>query len=75
MKIIKRDGRLADFNPEKIESAILKSFNAVDGGSSAYAKEKADNIARYIYDYAKEAQNPLTVDEIQNLVEHGLMST
>lgn len=31
MKIKKRDGRLTEFNPEKIKNAILKAFVAVDG--------------------------------------------
>ena len=44
MIIAKRDGRLTTFNLNKIEMAILKSFEAVDGEVSDYAKEK------YIYD-------------------------
>ena len=75
MKIIKRDGRLTNFNLNKIEMAILKSFKAVDGEITEYAKEKAENIASYIQGYAMKSENPLTVEEIQDLVEHGLMST
>ena len=30
-KIIKRDGRIVDFDRTKIEQAILKAFAAVDG--------------------------------------------
>ena len=76
MKIIKRDGRDAQFNLNKIEKAILKSFIAVDGEISDYANEKAENIAHYIESCAmKRADNPFTVDEIQDLVEKGLMST
>ena len=75
MKIIKRDGRLTNFNLNKIEMAILKSFEAVDGEITEYAKEKAENIASYIQGYAMKSENPLTVEEIQDLVEHGLMST
>ena len=75
MKIIKRDGRLTNFNLNKIEMAILKSFEAVDGEITEYAKEKAENIASYIQGYAMKSDNPLTVEEIQDLVEHGLMST
>ena len=75
MKIIKRDGRLTNFNLNKIEMAILKSFEAVDGEITEYAKEKAENIASYIQGYAMKSEKPLTVEEIQDLVEHGLMST
>ena len=31
MKVIKRDGRLVDFDPAKIERAILAAFEDVDG--------------------------------------------
>ena len=75
MIIAKRDGRLTTFNLNKIEMAILKSFEAVDGEVSDYAKEKAENIAHYIESYAIKSNKTLTVEEIQDLVEHGLMST
>ena len=75
MKIIKRDGRETQFNLHKIENAILKSFIAVDGEVSDYAKDKAENIAQYIENYAIKENKTLSVDEIQDLVEKGLMST
>ena len=75
MKIIKRDGRQVNFNRNKIETAILKSFIAVDGEVTEYAKHKASNIAQYIENHAAKENRPLTVDEIQDLVENGLMST
>ena len=37
MKIKKRDGRLNEFNPEKIKNAVLKAFAAVDGKLTDYA--------------------------------------
>ena len=75
MKIIKRDGRESQFNLHKIENAILKSFIAVDGEVSDYARDKAENIAQYIENYAIKENKTLSVDEIQDLVEKGLMST
>lgn len=75
MKIIKRDGREVEFNPQKIEKAILKSFMAVDGKVDDYALEKASNIATYIENHALKQDTALTIEEIQNLVENGLMST
>ena len=48
MKIIKRDGRQVDFNPLKIQNAILLAFREVDGEVTEYAVEKATNIADYI---------------------------
>ena len=75
MKVIKRDGRQVDFNPTKIEKAILKSFMAIDGKVEQYAADKAANIASYIENYAMKENRVLTIEEIQDLVEKGLMST
>lgn len=75
MKIIKRDGRKVEFNSQKIEQAILKAFISVDGQVDEYALDKAKNIATYIENYALTQKEPLTIDEIQDLVEKGLMST
>ena len=75
MQIEKRDGRVVDFNQNKIIDAILKAFLEVDGEISDYAYAKAGNIADYILDQAKQSDHLLTVEEIQDLVESGLMST
>lgn len=71
-QIIKRDGRKVLFDIQKINNAILKAFKAVDGEITDYAKEKAYNIANYIEENAKDE---ISVEEIQDLVEKGLMST
>lgn len=75
MKVKKRDGRLVDFNPSKIKNAILKAFVDVDGKLTDYAIDKANNIADYIEGYCMDSENILSIEEIQDLVEHGLMST
>ena len=75
MKIIKRDGRQTKFNPTKIENAVLRAFIAVDGESTEYALEKAKNIAEYIQSEMQKNNCSFTVEEIQDLVEKGLMST
>ena len=75
MKVIKRDGREVDFSTSKIEKAILKSFIAVDNVADQYAMDKASNIATYIENYALKEDRVLTINEIQDLVEKGLMST
>jgi len=72
-KIIKRDGRKVDFDKTKIEKAIIQAFVAVEGETSEYAITKAKNISEYIENISKE--KTLTIDEIQDLVENGLMST
>ncbi len=75
MKVIKRDGRLVDFDPMKIERAILAAFEDVDGEISDYAKDKAENIASYIEGYYLDVDETPNIEEIQDLVEKGLMAT
>ena len=75
MKVIKRDGRIVDFDSTKIEKAILSAFEAVDGEITEYAKEKAENIASYIEGYYLDVDETPEIEEIQDLVEKGLMST
>ena len=76
-KIRKRDGRIVDFNEQKIIDAILAAFKSVDGKITEYATEKAINIADYIQGYYEEDDDAYipNVEDIQDLVENGLMST
>lgn len=75
MYIIKRDGRRVQFNQNKIIDAVLAAFKDVDKELSDYAYIKAGNIADYIQETAEKADHELTIEEIQNYVEQGLMST
>lgn len=77
MEIIiqKRDGRQVPFDRQKIVKAVLAAFKDVEGDISNYAIEKADNIADYVEQYCQAAEEPITVEDIQDLVERGLMST
>ena len=71
--IKKRDGRLVKFNKNKIVDAILGAFKEVDNDISPYALEKANKIAEFV---EKQGKNKtLTVEEVQDIVERGLMST
>ena len=72
--IIKRDGSVVEFDRAKIENAVLAAFEDVDGKLDDYAKSKADNIATYVETQADKSDHELTVEEIQDLVEQGLMS-
>ena len=71
--VLKRDGRQEIFNKQKIEDAIRKAFIAVDNELSTYAISKSKNIAEFIESKAK--LESLSVEDIQDLVENGLMST
>ena len=71
MTVQKRDGRKVKFDKDKIKIAVLKAFIDVDGEETAYAKEKARDIANFI-----EALNKsMTVEEIQDQVEEKLMAS
>lgn len=71
MVITKRDGRKADFNKDKIKIAVLKAFIDVDGEETAYAKEKARDIANYIESLNKD----MSVEDVQDVVEAKLMAS
>ena len=76
MVVRKRDNRLVPFNKEKIIQAVHKVFIAVDGALTPYAEEKAINIADYVEKhFADIGQEEVGIEEIQDLVEKGLMST
>ena len=71
----KRDGRKVLFDEKKIENAVLAAFKAVDKEITPYAQDKAYNIAMYVLGYAEEQLTELEIEDIQDLVEKGLMAT
>ena len=71
--IKKRDGRLVQFNKNKIVDAITSAFKDVDGEITPYALDKANKIAEYVESQGKK--KILNVEEVQDIVERGLMST
>lgn len=76
MNVQKRDGRIVPFDERKIEKAILAAFEDTDGEITEYAKNKAINIASYIQGYYEDDENYIPgIEEIQDLVEKGLMAT
>ena len=76
-KVKKRDGRIVDFDSTKIANAVLAAFESVDGEITDYAKSKATNIADYIEGYYEDDDDSYipTIEDIQDLVEKGLMGT
>lgn len=71
-EVIKRDGRVVPFQIDKIVKAIEQAFIEVDGALSDADIEIAWRIARAVANYRKKA---LTVEEIQDEVEKGLMNS
>ena len=71
MAVIKRNGERVDFDPRKIEVAILKAFAEVRSESDDDIRECARRIAKEIESIGKD----LSVEDIQDLVEKKLMAT
>ena len=70
-KIRKRDGRLADFDQEKIAGAIEKAFNATYKPGRG---EEADRLAGEVCAILEvEGERQPDVEHIQDLVERVLM--
>ena len=53
MKVIKRDGKIVDYNPEKIRIAIKKANNEVQRKEKA-TDEEVSEIISYIEDLKKK---------------------
>lgn len=76
-EIIKRNGSKEPFNSEKIKIAISNANNDVDELSNKISDNDIDEIASYITNIASSRQsdnNPIHVEEIQDIVETQLMS-
>ena len=70
MKIIKRDGHIVDYCPEKIENAIMKANLEVDEDDAASGTQ-IKNIIKYIEKLGKKR---MLVEDIQDIIEKKLMS-
>lgn len=70
MKVIKRDGHMVDYCPEKIEQAILKANKEVEESEQA-SNTQIKNIIKYIESLGKKR---ILVEDIQDIIEMKLMS-
>ena len=71
-KVVKRNGKLEEFNKEKIINAVCKAFLDVDGDLSRDNISKAKSIAKYVEDIDEDK---ISVESIQNIVEDKLMAS
>ena len=71
MQVIKRDGRLVEFNGERIVKAITLAMAQTQGGVDV---ELANKVASAV-EKQLEDKNQVTVYEIQDLIEKKLMTT
>ena len=73
--IIKRDGRRETFNKQKVMNAVKKAFLAVDGTLTKAGVKKIRRIGDEINRRVIKSTYPLSVEEIQDVVEELLMDT
>ena len=70
MKIIKRDGHIVDYSPDKIEEAITKANNEVSE-EDRVSDIQIRNIIKYIEGLHKKR---MLVEDIQDVIEKRLMT-
>ena len=71
MQVIKRDGRIAEFNPERIVKAITLAMSHTPGGVDI---DLANKVAQSV-EKSLEDKMQVSVYEIQDLVEKKLMAS
>lgn len=70
MKVIKRDGKSVDFDPEKIRVAISKANDCV-AESDRITDRQIENIVKYVMGLKKRR---MLVEDIQDIIEEKLMA-
>ena len=72
MEVIKRQGYLVEFEPNKIKNAIEKAMAETTDGIDT---EMSAKISLRIQEMIKERDRAINVEEIQDMVESLLMDT
>lgn len=67
-KVIKRDGRMVEFDKDKIINAIEQAMKQTKKGVDAQISNKIAN-------YVQQLDKDMTVEEIQDIVENKLMNS
>ena len=76
--IIKRDGKLAEFDEAKITDAIEKASNITKEFDAKTAQQLTRNVIGIIKNFVREKQSNLkapSIEEIQDIVEQVLLSS
>ncbi|GAI30664.1 unnamed protein product, partial [marine sediment metagenome] len=71
-QIKKRDGRVVNFDQEKITDAVFKALTAANQGGRRIAKRVSDKVILFLNRRYKKEYIP-TVEEIQDIVEEVLI--
>ncbi len=73
-KIKKRDGKIVEFNKEKIVNAIFKAAESVGGSDRKEAEKVADLAIKFIEEKYREDEVP-SVEDVQDIVEKALIES
>ena len=73
MKIIKRNGSEAVFNPEKIYFAVEKANSAVNE-EDRIEKKDIETITQRVTERCESLSRPSSVEEVQDMVEREIMA-
>ena len=73
MQIIKRNGQVAEFDPDKIYQAILKAAQTVYVIDDAWRQNLAQVTRKVVLDLQDAQVERPTINMIQSLVENRLM--
>jgi len=71
-KIQKRDGRIVDFDKNKITDAIFRAITAVGQGDGDKSKELSDRVIKILNRRFKKSEIP-QVEQVQDIIEEVLI--
>lgn len=74
IKVIKRDGRVVEFDDDKIKNALIKAETKIRGSLDPMTYTKIDHLISLInHEIAERFTKNIKIYEIQNIVEHTLL--
>lgn len=74
MNVIKRNGQIVDYEPDKIKQAIFKCFNSTNRSfADAITERVFSNVINEITLQIEGGKKSFSVEEIQDLVERAMM--
>ena len=71
LKVTKRNGKIVEFDKNKIKMAVLKAFLETAGAETAFANAKSREISKYVESVNKD----MNVEEIQDMIVNKLMAS
>lgn len=75
IKVVKRDGRLVTFDDQKIYNALIKAEQKIHDQVTPLTHQKVQSIVADVNrEIAERFTNNVKIYEIQNIVEHTLLS-